>query len=285
VLADLHGGNADAAAEVMRDAGFDVSTATVDVSSRESVHALVETANGDRPLPVAFGSVAATYDTVRPAYFVPLLDRAQEALELTSDATVLDLAAGTGRLTRELLKRFASVIAVEPDEEMRALIESGAALAGTAEAIPLPDGSVDGVFVGEAFHWFDPAPAIVEIARVLRPRGGLAVISTHWWETDPALPEPALALLREPYDRSADQRRPPWDSAFENSPFERLRYEHFEEGRTVDADTLLTLYSTTSALAALQHDRRAALLADVQALLAGPYRLPIKHELAWTRHT
>jgi hypothetical protein len=55
--------------------------------------------------------------------------------------------------------------------------------------------------------------------------------------------------------------------------------------RTVDADTLLTLHSTTSALTAVQHDRRAALLADVRALLAGPYRLPIKHELAWTRHT
>jgi SAM-dependent methyltransferase len=240
---------------------------------------------GDRPLPLAFGSVAETYDRVRPPYFAPLLDRAQQALGLTSDATVLDLAAGTGRLTRALLKRFASVIAVEPDEEMRTLIDTEAVLAGTAEAIPLRDGSLDGVFVGEAFHWFDPARAIVEIARVLRPRGGLAVISTHWWETEPALPEAALALLREPHLRTFDQRRPRWDSAFESSPFDPLRYEHFEEEDTVDVDTLLTLYSTTSALAALQDDRRVALLSEVRTHLAGPYRLPIKHELAWTRLT
>lgn len=86
-----------------------------------------------------------TYDRARPPYFVPLLDRAQEALELTSDATVLDLGAGSGRLTRELLQRFASVIAVEPDREMRTLIDTEAVLAGTAEAIPLRDGSLDGV--------------------------------------------------------------------------------------------------------------------------------------------
>lgn len=111
------------------------------------------------------------------------------------------------------------------------------------------------------------------------------MITTHWWETEPALPEAALALLREPYHCSFDQRRPRWDSAFESSPFDPLRYEHFEEEQTVNADALLTLYSTTSALAALQDDRRAALVSEVRIHLAGPYRLPIKHELAWTRLT
>ena len=239
----------------------------------------------DRPLPLAFGSLAETYERVRPPYFVPLLDRAIQALELAPGVKVLDLAAGTGRLTRELAKRFASVIAVEPDREMRALIDSGSVLAGTAEAIPLTERSVDAVFVGEAFHWFDPSRAIAEIARVLRPRGGLAVISTHWWETEPPLPEPAVALLRDPYERTADQRRPPWDSTFEHSPFEPLRHEHFEEELTVDVNTLLTLYSTTSALAALQDDQRTSLLSAVRTHLAGYYRLPIKHELAWTRLT
>jgi ubiquinone/menaquinone biosynthesis C-methylase UbiE len=79
---------------------------------------------------------------------------------------------------------------------MRRLLDAGAVLAGTAEAIPLDDGSVDAVFVGEAFHWFDPARAIPDIARLLRPRGGLAVISMHWWETEPPLPDAALAPLR-----------------------------------------------------------------------------------------
>ena len=238
---------------------------------------------GDRPLPLAFGSVAQTYDRVRPPYFRPLLERAQEVLELGSDACVLDLGAGSGRLTRELAARFGSVIAVEPDDEMRGLVAVGTVLSGSAEKIPLADTSVDAVFVGEAFHWFDATRAITEIARVLRPRGALAIISTHWWETDPPLPESVLELLREPYERTAQQRRPRWDEAFEASPFQPLRYENFEEAITVDANRLLALYSTTSALAALSHDEREALCANVRPRLAGPYRLPIKHELCWTR--
>jgi SAM-dependent methyltransferase len=238
---------------------------------------------GDRPLPLAFGSVAEIYDRVRPPYFRPLLDRAQEVLELGSGACVLDLGAGSGRLTRELAARFDSVIAVEPDDEMRGLIDVGTVLCGSAEKIPRTDASVDAVFVGEAFHWFDAARAISEIARVLRPRGALSVISTHWWETDPPLPESVLELLREPYERTAQQRRPRWDETFEASPFEPLRYENFEEAITVDADRLLALYSTTSALAALSHSDRDALIANVRPRLAGPYRLPIKHELCWTQ--
>ena len=97
---------------------------------------------------------------------------------------MLDLGAGTGRLTRELVQRFASVVAIEPDDEMRALVGTGAVLAGTAESIPLEDASVECVFVGEAFHWFDAGRAIDEIARVLVPRGGLAIIWSHWWETE-----------------------------------------------------------------------------------------------------
>ena len=237
----------------------------------------------DRPLRLVFGAVAETYHGVRPRYFAPLLDRANEALGLGPDARVLDLAAGTGRLTRELVGRYRSVVAVEPDERMRALLRVGTVLEGSAEAIPLRDASVAAVFVGEAFHWFDPARAIVEIARVLRPRAGLGVISTHWWETDPPLPETASALLRDPYERTARQRRVQWNSAFAGSPFEPLRSERFEEQLTVDPDQLLALYSTTSSFAALEAAECAALFAEVRPLLAGPYRLPIKHELTWTR--
>jgi SAM-dependent methyltransferase len=229
----------------------------------------------------SFGNVAETYDRVRPPYSQPLLDRAQEALELDAGARVLDLAAGTGRLTRELHRRFGDVVAVEPDDRMRAL--HATALAGSAEAIPLDDASVDAVFVGEAFHWFDPGAAIAELARVLRPRGGLAAVNTHWWETEPPLPDEALELLREPYQRSLPQRRPPWHDAFGPVPFEPLRLERAEDEITVDPDELLTLYSTTSALALLDPEERSDLLARVRPLLAGPYRLPLKHELRWTR--
>ena len=196
---------------------------------------------------------------------------------------MLDLGAGTGRLTRELVQRFASVVAIEPDDEMRALVGTGAVLAGTAESIPLEDASVECVFVGEAFHWFDAGRAIDEIARVLVPRGGLAIIWSHWWETEPPLPEDALELLREPYSRFATQRPEPWDDAFDDSPFEPLRREGFNEQLVVDADTLLAMYSTTSSLAALGAEERTALFDRVRPLLAGPYRLPVKHELTWTR--
>ncbi len=229
----------------------------------------------------SFGRVAETYHRVRPPYSALLLDRAQEVLELDASARVLDLAAGTGRLTRELERRFADVVAVEPDERMRAL--HGTALAGTAEAIPLSDAGVDAVFVGEAFHWFDKQPAIAEIARVLRPAGGLAIVSTHWWETEPPLPDAALEPLREPWERFAEQRNPPWDGEFHESPFEPLRHERDEEAVVVDPDELLELYSTTSSLAAISPEEREAIFAAVRPLLTGPYRLPLKHELTWTR--
>ena len=236
-----------------------------------------------RPLRLSFGRVAETYHRTRPPISQALLDRAQDVLELGADARVLDLGAGTGRLTHELAQRFAHVAAVEPDDEMRALIADGDVLAGTAEEIPLEASSVDAVFVGEAFHWFDAAAAIAELTRVLRPRGGLALVSTHWWETEPPLPEAAQELLRVPFLRFRDQRNPPWDEAFVDSRFEPLRAERFEDETTLDADSLLELYSTTSSLAALPHDERAALFAQVRPLLAGPYRLPIRHELTWTR--
>jgi SAM-dependent methyltransferase len=232
-------------------------------------------------LRLSFGNVAETYDRVRPPYSPLLLDRAQELFELDARARVLDLGAGTGRVTRELARRFERVVAVEPDERMRAL--HGEALAGSAEAIPLEASSVDAVFVGEAFHWFDPEAAIPEIARVLRPRGGLAILWTHWWETEPPLPDEALAPLHQARERTQPQRRPPWHGAFDGSLFEPLRVEHDTDEVTVDRDELLTLYSTTSAFASLPADEREALFDQVRPLLAGPYRLPLRHDLTWTR--
>jgi SAM-dependent methyltransferase len=237
----------------------------------------------DPLLRLSFGNLAETYHRVRPPYSQELLDRAQAALGLDAGARVLDLAAGTGRLTHELALRFAHVVAVEPNDAMRALIADGEVLAGAAEAIPLADASVDAVFVGEAFHWFEASQAIAEIARVLVPHGGLVIVWTHWWETEPPLPDAALELLREPWERFAAQRKPPWDDAFLDSPFEPLRYERFEEAITVDPDDLLELYSTTSSLAALEPNQRTSLFAQVRTLLAGPYLLPLKHELTWTR--
>jgi ubiquinone/menaquinone biosynthesis C-methylase UbiE len=93
---------------------------------------------------------------------------------------VCDLAAGTGKLTRLLAATGADVVAVEPVPGMREQLAATAPevelLDGTAEAIPLPDGSVDALTVAQAFHWFDPAVALAEIRRVLRPGGALAIL-------------------------------------------------------------------------------------------------------------
>jgi ubiquinone/menaquinone biosynthesis C-methylase UbiE len=125
--------------------------------------------------PDAFGRSAREYELGRPEWPEEVLDRVVSDLALGPDATVLDLGAGTGKLTRALVPRFARVVAVEPDDAMRAVLEEvvpGAdALAGRGDAIPLGDGEVDAVFSAEAFHWFASAESVREIVRVLRPRG------------------------------------------------------------------------------------------------------------------
>src|SRR5439155_1540223 len=115
----------------------------------------------------------------------PLIDRVVGELGLGTDSTVLDLGAGTGKLTRALVPRFARVIAVEPDGAMRSVLEEvvpGAeALFGSAGAIPLEAESVDAVFTAEAFHWFASDETVAEIARLLRPGGGLAIFWNVWF--------------------------------------------------------------------------------------------------------
>lgn len=235
-------------------------------------------------LGLSFGRVVETYDRVRPQYPREALDRAQEALELDSSAVVLDLAAGTGRLTKPLVDRFDRVVAVEPDDAMRALIADGEVLAGTAEAIPLQDSSVDAVFVAEAFHWFDAGRAVPEIERVLRGRGGLAVISNGWWDTVPALPDAALELLRVPYVASGRAEAvSTWREVLGASSFEPLRHETFGWELHADVDMLLDLYQTTSSIAALPEEERQSLVTKLRPLLGDSYTVPVHTELTWTR--
>jgi len=135
---------------------------------------------------LSFGAAAADYDRARPTYPVAALNWTLEPLG-AGRLLVVDLGAGTGLLSRVVAAAGHEVIPVEPDAGMRAQLEAVMpgvrALAGSAEAIPVPDASVDAVLAGTAYHWFDPELAHPEMARVLRPGGVLAAI---WNDRDKA---------------------------------------------------------------------------------------------------
>jgi SAM-dependent methyltransferase len=131
----------------------------------------------DRSL--SFGAAAAAYERGRPSYPPEAIDW----LLPSGARNVLDLGAGTGKLTTRLVERGLHVVAVDPIPEMlevlRTSLPETPALLGTAEEIPLDDNSVDAVLVAQAWHWFDPKRAIAEVARVLRPGGRLGLV----WNT------------------------------------------------------------------------------------------------------
>ena len=154
------------------------------------------TAFANRSLATAFADQAALYARLRPDY-----PSAAVALALPAGAArVLDLGAGTGKLTGAALARGTQVVAVEPLESMLAELHrrfpAALAVAGAAESIPLADATVDAVWVGQAFHWFDPGRALPEIARVLRPGGTLCMLWNHDDDTDPLVLEVESALNR-----------------------------------------------------------------------------------------
>jgi SAM-dependent methyltransferase len=123
-----------------------------------------------------FAIGAGAYERGRPGYPAAAVEWLARELDLAPGRRVVDLAAGTGKLTRALVPTGATVVAVEPVAEMRAHIEGVEALDGRAEAMPFPEGWADAVTVGQAFHWFANPEALAEIHRVLRPGGGLGLV-------------------------------------------------------------------------------------------------------------
>jgi SAM-dependent methyltransferase len=134
-----------------------------------------------------FARAGPEYERGRPGYPQRAIETIVAELGIGPHSTIVDLAAGTGKLTRSLTATGASVVAVEPVPEMReqllAAVPGVEALSGTAEAIPLEDGSADAVLVAQAFHWFDATAAATEIHRVLKPGGGLGVLWNAWDES------------------------------------------------------------------------------------------------------
>jgi SAM-dependent methyltransferase len=185
---------------------------------------------------------------------------------------VIDLAAGTGKLTQQLVLTGATVIAVEPLDEMRAKLEQALpdveALKGTAESMPLPEASADAVTVAQAFHWFDVAAALAEIHRVLRPEGALALIWNSRSVEDP-LHEGIDELLAPYRQQTPSERERRWRGEFERSPlFGPMEERTFSHMQRVDRQGLADRFASVSFIAALPEDERAELI-DKLVGLAG----------------
>jgi SAM-dependent methyltransferase len=239
---------------------------------------------------LSFGRVAAAYDFGRPLWPAEAVDLPARSLGLSPEAAVLDLGAGTGKLTGLLVEGFARVIAVEPLDAMRALIPPGAeVLGGTAEEIPLADASVCAVFCGESFHWFDWPRAIPEIVRVLEPHGGLVLMwnrpsgglnSVEW-------PQPVRDALDRLVDPSPAERRYhsfAWRDALTASPFEGLGFEVVPNSGLLDRERVLARIASWSQVASLPEEEREALLTEISGHLTEPtYASTLETHVYWTR--
>lgn len=236
------------------------------------------------------------YEPGRPGWPPKVVD----IPELTSAASVLDLGAGTGKLTRLLVSRLGRVVAVEPDERMRRLLVASCpkaeVLPGSAEEIPLAEASVDAVFAAQAFHWFNNERALAEIARVLRPRGALVLM----WNIPAGPVEPSIAAV----ERLLDERglilgsepmdldpwrlglmSDDWRLTFADSPFEdELQDARLPNLQTVDRDGLVAFFASMGWIDNLPDADRLPLLDEVRSLLtSAEYRCPWETHVYWTR--
>ncbi|MQY27134.1 class I SAM-dependent methyltransferase [Nocardia aurantia] len=230
----------------------------------------------------SFGAAAAAYAEHRPDYPADAIRWALRPLGGIGHPEVLDLGAGTGKLTEGLLALEARVVAVEPDEGMRAefarRFRETPIFPGTAESVPLPDNSVHAVVAGQAFHWFDPVRAFPEIARVLRPGGVFAA----FWNT----PDDSVTWVRElgrisRSNVSLPAMTPdtlPAHPLFER--FERTEFPHVQR-RTVES--LVATIGTHSHTLVIDAGERTELLARITEFLrlrpetaAGDFDVPLR---------
>jgi SAM-dependent methyltransferase len=232
----------------------------------------------------SFGRRASDYAAHRPDYPVAAVRWALEPVSTGGPLRVLDLAAGTGKLTGVLCAEGHEVTAVEPDEAMLSelvrLNRGVRALPGTAERIPLPDGTMDAVVVGQAFHWFDPEPAMAEIARVLRPGG---VVAALWNGDDDQVDWVAEFTSVSQTSVNAKDLLVNNDLAVPHPLFTDLAEEQFAHSQRRTAESLVATVSTHSHVLVASEPEREELVAAMMAFLksrpetaTGEFDLPLR---------
>ena len=218
-----------------------------------------------------FAAAAEGYERTRPDYPAEALDRLVQELEITPAAMVLDLGAGTGKLTRMLLPTRARMVAVEPVEPMWRtfgnVLPEVEVVAGTAEALPFVDAAFDAVVVAQAFHWFRGEQALGEIARILKPMGRLGLL---WNIRDESVPwVHRLGEIMGPYERQAPRGQTgTWREAFSRTDlFGQLHQRRFTHAQELDVEGLVNRVASTSFIASIQDPgERERVLAEVRAL-------------------
>ena len=214
---------------------------------------------------------AGEYERGRAGYPAEAVTAVVAATGAGPGRTLLELGAGTGKLTRELTRTGARVLALEPVAGMRDVLAQAAPaaerLAAVAEDVPLPDASVDAVVSAQAFHWFEPTAAAAELARVLRPGGAVALIWNWRDENVPWVRE--LSQLLNVHEGDAPRyHRGRWRAAFDgNPPFAPLELQEWPHRGEPGRDVMLARTASVSFVAALDEGPRAELLAQVAHLL------------------
>jgi SAM-dependent methyltransferase len=214
--------------------------------------------SGQQPA-TSFGAAVAAYELGRPGY-------AAEHVEWMLDGVrgrILDLAAGSGKLTRSVAQLGHEVVAVDPDEKMLARNLGVETLVGTAERIPLADRSVGAVTVGQAWHWFDPVAAGAEIARVLTPGGRLALV----WNIRDAR-HPFVAALSEAMGVSPAEAMIDADRVHEVPGFSEFERRRFESVPMISAEAIEALVTSRSPWLVASPATQAKVLAAVRELVS-----------------
>ncbi|HEX4220652.1 MAG TPA: class I SAM-dependent methyltransferase [Acidimicrobiales bacterium] len=234
--------------------------------------AVVET-NEERPSTSGFGN-GSRYERGRPGYPEEALAMFARVFALGPGKRVIELGAGTGKFTRQLALSGVDILAVEPSRSMRSeLARTVAAVKlvdGSAEDIPAPDASADAVFVAQAFHWFDAGRALTEMARVLRPGGGLGLIWNERDETVEWVSTLSRAIEwpeRAPYEMGTDFR--PVVAA--HPAFEDVTRYRYRFHQILDHAGLMDRMASTSYITAMEPDQREAYLVPLAELVS---RLP-----------